>query len=108
MHEVVREFGRRRCLAGSVHADDQNHGRFAGRSTNWRRIARQNARDLFAHRFDYVADSEQGPRLAFLERLDDSQCHRDAEIGADERFFELIPIDRLACELVCERLKKIS
>ena len=102
MREIAREFRCRCCFAGSVHADNQNHSRSVGRSTNRRRIARQNARDLFAHRFDYVADSQQSPSLAFLKRFDDAHCHRHAEVGADERFFELVPVNRFAGELLGE------
>ena len=58
--------------------------------------------DLFAHRFDYVADSQQSPRLAFLKRFDDAHCHRYAEVGADERFFELVPVNWFAGELLGE------
>src|SRR4030095_6326884 len=106
VHEIARKFRRRCCFAGSIHADNQNHGRFAGRSTDWRRIAWQNARDLFAHRFNYLADSQQSPRLAFLKRFDDAHCHRHAEVSADERFFELVPINWFAGELLGQSFEK--
>src|SRR4030095_6606749 len=74
---------------------------------DWRRIARQNARDLFAYRFDYIADSQQRPRLAFLKGFDDTHRHRHAQVSADERFFELIPVNRFARELLGESFEKI-
>jgi hypothetical protein len=69
---------------------------------NWRWIAWQNPRDLFADSFDYVADSEESPRLAFLERFDDLHRHRHTEIGSDKRFLQLIPVDRFPGELFRE------
>src|SRR4030095_2308751 len=62
---------------------------------------------VVAHRFDYVGDSQQSPRLAFLKGLDDADCHRHAEIGADERFFELVPVNRFAGKLLGETFEKI-
>src|ERR1041385_1398476 len=84
MHEVMRQLCRRRCFAGSVHANNQNHGWFSGRLTNWRRVARQNPRDLSAHCLDHIPDSQQSPSLAFLEGLDDSHRHRHTETGPNE------------------------
>jgi len=102
MHEIMREFCRRCCFTGSVHADNHNHNWFPIRPAYGRRVARQNARDFFAHRFNYVADSQQSPRLAFLKRFDDAHCHRHAEVGADERFFKLVPVNWFAGELLGE------
>ena len=68
---------------------------------------RQNSRNLRAHRFDHIANPKQSPSFAFLERFDDSHCHRHAEIGTDERFFQLIPIDGFASKLLREGLKEI-
>src|SRR5215469_15027971 len=56
--QVMREFRRRCCFAGSVHADDQDDGWLAVGSMNWRPARWQNARDLRAHRFDHVANSK--------------------------------------------------
>ncbi len=103
----MRELCCRCRFAGSVHANNQNHGGFASRATNWRRVPRQNAGDFFTHGFDDVANSEQSPRFAFLKCFDNSQCHRHTEIGADESFFQLIPVDRFSGELFGEGLKKI-
>src|ERR1043166_8801619 len=103
----MREFRCRCRLAGSVHAGDQDRGWFALRSMDWGRSRRQNARDLRAHRLDHVANSEQSPSLALLERLADSHCHRYAEIGSDYRCLQLVPIDGLAAELFREGFEKV-
>src|SRR5947207_15977548 len=73
---------------------------------DWHRIRRQNPRDLFTHGFDHVANSKQRSRLALLQRFDDARRHRHTEIGSDERFLQLIPVDRFAGKLLRESLKE--
>ncbi len=41
------------------------------------------------------------------KRGDDAQADRNAEIGADERFLQFIPIDGLAGKFLNERFEKI-
>ena len=43
---------------------------------------------------------------AFLQPLDDPQRHRHADIGANQRFLEFVPVDRFAGESVDDVLKK--
>src|SRR5215211_972500 len=79
VHEIARELCRRCCLASAIHAHKQNYGWLPLRLANWCRIARQNARELFADSLNHIADSQQRPRLAFLERFDDAHRHRHSE-----------------------------
>ena len=98
----MRELRGRGGLARSVHADDQKHLWFRRQRRNRHRSDRQNSPDFFARDFRDSAAVMVDTLRAFLERLDDPQCHRHAEIGPDERFLEFVPIDRLAGKFLNE------
>jgi hypothetical protein len=59
-----------------------------------------------AHNFHNVVYSHQRPGLSFLQCLNDASGHRHAEIGADKRFLEVVPIDGFTGEMLGERLKE--
>src|SRR5690349_6327598 len=77
-----------------------------GQGTHWRRIDRKDAANFFACYLADVIGGNSRARVTFLESLDNPQRHRHADIGANQRFLELIPIDRFASKYVDDVLKE--
>ena len=105
--QIVGEFRGRCRLARTVDANDQDDFRFFGKGKNRFRMFWQNAQQFFARDFDDVVDPQQRPCFAVLQLLQNSRGDRHADIGADERFFELVPIDWFAGECLGERFEKL-
>src|SRR5438045_9264935 len=77
-----------------------------GQGTNRRRIDRKNAANFVACYFADVICGNPRVSIAFLQPLDDTQRHRHADIRANQRFLELVPVDRFAGESVDDVLEK--
>src|SRR5689334_18927101 len=77
-----------------------------GQGTDWRRIDRKDAANFFACYFTDVICGDPRLRTAFLQSLDDPQSHRHTNVGANQRFLELVPVDRFAGKSVDDVLKK--
>ena len=97
-HQLMRQLGRCGGLAGSVHADEQDH--MGVRAC----IERQGLRHRLKHLGDLGGEHlaqrlrRQSPVVAGRgERLPDAPGHGDAEIGLDQRVLELV--ERLFIEL---------
>ena len=105
--EIMRQLRGRRCLAGSIHADDQQRFRPRRVRRDRQRRHRQNPPDLVARDFRDVVRCNRRSLRAILERFDNPQRHRHAEIGADQHRFQFVPIDRATGELLDERFEEI-
>ena len=77
-----------------------------GQGADWRRIDRKDPANFFACYFADVICGDPRVLTAFLESLDDPQRHRHADIGANQGFLKLVPIDRFAGKSVDDVFKK--
>ena len=69
-------------------------------------IDRKNTTNFFARHFADVICGNRGARIAFLQLLHDPQRHRHADIGANQRFLQLVPIDRFAGKFLDDVFEK--
>src|SRR4029077_11459025 len=69
-------------------------------------VCGQNSGNFLAHNFHNVIYSRQRPSLPFLQCLDDALGHWHAEVCADKRFLELVPVDRFTGKMLGEGLKE--
>src|SRR5438067_9329024 len=102
----MRQLRGRRRFTGTVDTDDQNYSWVGRQGTNRWRIDRQNAADFFACYFADIICGNPRERIALLQTLHDPQSHGHADIGANQRFLEFVPIDRFAGESVDDVLEK--
>ena len=104
--EIVRQLRRGRGLAGAVDADDQDRLRPVGQRADRRARRRRQQRDWIAARVTSTTSSAVGRSAPGLQRRQDLLGQRHAEVGADQRFLQFIPIDRPAGELLEEGFEK--
>lgn len=100
------ELGRRSCFAGAVHADDEDHERFAiGPRCGRGEILGQHLCEVLAGGFDDIVGRNFAAEVA--EFVDDFRARVDAEVGADQVGLEFVPIDfRAVGDLVEEGFEK--
>src|SRR4029077_15506527 len=81
------------CLSGSVDANDQKDFWMRRERTNGWGIDRKNTTDFVSRPFANVICSNPATLSAFLELLHYPQRHRHSDVRANQRFFQLVPID---------------
>src|ERR1700732_2900164 len=80
-------------FSGPVHANHQNDFGTVRKRTEFGISVGQNLFDVAPSDLDYLFGGNL--RIPLLKGLDDLQCHRDADIGTNQSFFQLIPINGL-------------
>lgn len=104
--EPVSELGRRGGFTSAVHADDEDHERFAiGPRCGCREIIGQHFHEMAAGGANDIIGGNFATEIA--EFVDDFCARVDAEVGTDQIGLEFVPIDfRAVGDLVEEGFKK--
>ena len=94
------------CLAGSVDASDQKDFWMRRERTNGWGIDWKNTTNLFlCHFADVICSNPAGP-VAFLKLLHYPQRHGHSDVRANQRFFQLVPIDRFTGKFLNDVFEK--
>src|SRR5438132_4468424 len=104
--EKMCQLGGGGCFASSVDADDQNDFWMCGEGTNGWGIDWKNTTNFVSRHFADVIGGDPAARITFLELLHYAQRHGHSDVRANQRLFQLVPIDRFAGKLVDDVLEK--